>query len=115
MQEHLYSKFCPNCGTQIDSKYTVCPNCGSQQPQPADNTPPPYYSQQQSSNDNRWLATLLLCWFLGYLGVHRFYTGSTGLGLIQLFTLGGCGIWWLIDFILILTNSYHDSDGRPLK
>ncbi len=48
-------------------------------------------------------------------GVFRFYTGHIGIGVIQLVTLGGCGIWALIDFIMIITGSYTDVNGLPLK
>lgn len=61
-----------------------------------------------------WLTTLLLCIFLGCFGVHSFYTGRVAIGVVQLLTLGGCGIWALVDFIMILTNSYTDNYGRPL-
>src|SRR6266700_1288807 len=78
----------------------------------------PQYGQQQysyaQSQQKDWLTTLLLCIFLGWLGIHRFYTGHTVIGVIQLLTLGGCGIWVLVDFIMILTNSYRDSNGFPL-
>jgi hypothetical protein len=61
-----------------------------------------------------WLVALLLSIFLGYLGVDRFYIGHVGLGLAKLFTFGGCGIWWLVDVILIATNSLKDAQGRML-
>ncbi|GAB1429342.1 hypothetical protein MASR2M18_01730 [Ignavibacteria bacterium] len=61
-----------------------------------------------------WLTTLLLAIFLGGLGVHRFYTGHIGIGVAQLLTLGGCGIWSLIDIIQIATGSFKDANGEPL-
>jgi len=85
--------------------------------------PPQQFSQQpqwamqqpyQMGMQKDWLTTLLLCIFLGFLGVHRFYTGHIVIGLIQLFTFGGCGIWWLIDLIMIATGSFTDSNGLPL-
>lgn len=62
-----------------------------------------------------WLVTLLLCLFLGGMGVHRFYVGKIGTGVLQLVTLGGCGIWTLIDFIMILTGNFTDQDGNAIK
>lgn len=62
------------------------------------------------------LVTLLLAFFLGGLGVHRFYLGYTLIGALMLVTLGGCGIWALIDFILILIGKVNrDAQGRLLK
>ena len=65
-------------------------------------------------NRKNYTATLLLSFFLGGLGIHRFYTGYIGFGIIQLLTGGGCGIWALIDFIRICFNNYKDAQGNEL-
>ena len=102
--------FCPKCGAPVEDSATFCPKCGtSLQAQPAS----PLDSKVPS--DGRWLIALLLCFFLGCLGIHRFYVGKTGSGIAMLRTCGGCGIWALVDFIMILVNSFTDKDGRPLK
>ena len=61
-----------------------------------------------------WMVTLLLSIFVGALGIDRFYLGYTGLGILKLLTGGGCGIWWLIDLILIVTGSMTDAQGNAL-
>lgn len=61
-----------------------------------------------------WLTTVLLSFFLGSLGIDRFYLGYTGLGVAKLLTLGGCGVWALIDLIMIIMNNVPDAQGRPL-
>ncbi|MBS1917631.1 MAG: TM2 domain-containing protein [Bacteroidetes bacterium] len=58
------------------------------------------------------VAAALLCAFLGDFGVHRFYLGYTWQGIVQILTLGGLGIWALIDFIRILTGSLQPKDGE---
>ena len=65
-------------------------------------------------SDKDYLTTLLLSLFVGTLGVDRFYLGYTGLGVAKLLTLGGCGIWHIIDFILVATHKLPDAQGRPL-
>lgn len=71
--------------------------------------------QIPSKNQRSWLIALLLSIFLGQLGIDRFYLGYIGTGILKLITLGGCGVWWLIDVILIVTNKLNDVDGNPLS
>lgn len=59
------------------------------------------------------LVALLLAILVGALGIHRFYLGYTAIGVIQLLTLGGCGVWALIDLIRIAMGDLGPADGRP--
>jgi len=58
------------------------------------------------------LGALLFCFLLGWLGVHRFYAGKIGTGILMILTIGGLGIWWTIDCILILIGSFTDDKGQ---
>ena len=71
-------------------------------------------STEQTSGKS-FVATLILCILLGGLGVHRFYVGKVGTGIIMLLTLGGLGIWQLIDIIRIAIQKFKDSDGAVIK
>ena len=58
------------------------------------------------------LVALLFCVLLGVFGVHRFYVGKIGTGILMLVTIGGLGIWTMIDLILIAVGSFRDKEGR---
>lgn len=66
-------------------------------------------------SDKSAVTALILVLFLGGLGIHRFYVGKTGSGLGMLFTLGGLGVWTLIDLIMIATGKFTDISGAELK
>lgn len=94
--------FCVNCGNKISRDATTCPACGH----PCKN--------HSNASPKRLLVAVLLCFFLGGLGIHRFYVGKIGTGILMLVTFGLCGIWTLIDFIVLLTENFKDSNGKVL-
>ena len=98
--------FCQHCGAQINDNAVVCVKCGCAVTGAI---------QKQNGVNNEWLVVTLLCFFLGGLGIHRFYTGKTGTAVAQLLTCGGCGIWALIDFVMILTGNFTDAKGNLIK
>ena len=73
------------------------------------------YGAVPNASPKNLLAATLLCFFLGGLGIHRFYVGKVGTGIIQLLTLGGLGVWALVDFIMLLCQAFKDSDGYTLR
>jgi hypothetical protein len=97
-------KYCHNCKAETNASTTICMKCGVS-----------LKGENPVSGEGKdWLTTLLLCFFLGFIGVHRFYTGHTAIGVVQILTLGGCGIWTLIDFILIIVGNFKDAKGNLL-
>jgi len=100
---HPQMLFCRACGKQIHQSATACPGCGAVQA-----------VADGSGSDKRILPALLLCFFVGFLGAHRFYVGKVGTGILQLLTFGGLGLWALIDFIMIVAGVFTDSAGRKI-
>jgi TM2 domain-containing membrane protein YozV len=101
--------YCRNCGRQIENDSAFCVYCGVATTNQTVVNPVIDGVQRYD-----WLTTLLLCFFLGGFGVHSFYTKKTAIGVAQLLTLGGCGIWALVDLIMIITEGYRDGNGNPL-
>ncbi len=98
--------FCRACGSQMHFSAHACPGCGAtQQGQ----------GQAASLSVKRILPAAILCFFFGVFGVHRFYVGKVGTGILQLITFGGLGIWAFIDFIMIVIGSFRDSDDHLIN
>jgi len=66
-------------------------------------------------SEKGFVPALLLCLLVGGFGAHRFYVGKIGTGILMLVTLGGFGIWTLIDLIMIAVGSFKDKNGLPVK
>lgn len=105
--------YCQKCGKEIPAEASFCPACGAPvRPAARTGAMGPGYTAEKLVSPYSRLAALLLSFFLGWLGVHRFYVGKVGTGVAMIFTLGGLGIWTLIDFIMIIVGSFTDSNGR---
>jgi hypothetical protein len=106
--------FCTQCGVPMRGGDRYCRNCRwDSQGEPAEQPPPSPRNLGPASDFNR-LTVLLLCLFLGWLGVHRFYVGRSGSGLLWLFTFGFLGVGMIYDLVLIATGEFTDDQGRRL-
>jgi hypothetical protein len=94
---------CHACGRTIDAEAVVCTGCGVMQG-----------GARVLDSEKRILPALLLAFVLGPLGAHRFYVGKTGTAILQLVTIGGLGLWWLYDVVMLITGNFTDAEGEKI-
>lgn len=126
---------CVNCGAPMRENSNKCEYCNTVY----EKQEPTYVINNYYSNDNQyvnqrpysnetvytnsnflispknWLFDLLLCFFFGYFGIHKFYEGKIGMGILYIFTLGIFGLGWFVDFFIILFKKSKDKYGRLIK
>jgi len=93
-------RYCQFCGQETIPGAEICVKCGV---------------RVGAAGGKDWTVAVILSVLVGWLGVDRFYLGYVGLGILKLLTAGGCGIWWLVDVILIAMNKVPDAQGNPLR
>ncbi|MCB0355184.1 MAG: TM2 domain-containing protein, partial [Bdellovibrionales bacterium] len=74
-----------------------------------------WFQEYRSTSDRSKWITFLLCLTFGFLGAHRFYARRIPTGIVMCLTLGGLGIWWLTDLLLICANELLDGEGLPVN
>ncbi len=98
--------YCKNCGKEVAGMPSFCTQCGA-----------PIDKSTMISTKSRLAVTLLaiIPGYFGIAGIHRFYLGKIGTGIAMLLTIGGFGIWTLIDFIFAVAGIMKDKEGKLIK
>jgi hypothetical protein len=99
---------CSSCEAEISAIARECPYCGAKQFDASRTS----LAELGEPSERRALTAGLLCLVVGVFGAHRFYVGKLGTGLLMLLTMGGMGIWWLADLIMLVTGQFRDKEGR---
>ena len=119
-QETVY---CPQCEAEMQERDRFCGGCGwdAERPdEPPSNAkanrrePPQTPRRTAPPSDRNRLTTFMLCLLLGFLGVHRFYVGRVGSGILWLLTGGLLAVGWIYDLVMIATGEFLDEDGKRI-
>lgn len=126
-------KYCKHCGELIDKDCIVCPKCGKQVESLQESEKNIIINNSSSSSASASasasistphflvsspkskMVALLLCIFLGPIGIHRFYVGKVGSGILYFATGGLCGIGWIYDIIKIASGTFTDGRGLVIS
>lgn len=100
--------FCRGCAKEIHETAATCPSCGAPQGAAKAVAGSGKAVTGGAKSDKSYAITVLLC----FVGLHRFYVGKIGTGILQLCTLGGFGVWLLVDLIQIMMQKFQDADGN---
>ena len=100
------SSYCHACGVKTSPTAEFCTKCGAKLG---------VKTLDSNVSEKSRLAVTLLAWFLGQFGIHRFYLGKIGTGILMILTLGGLGIGALIEFIIAVTGNMKDKEGKLIK
>ena len=100
--------YCRYCSEQISDIDLICEHCNSKQNFTV-------VSSNNSRKNSEGVIAFFVCFFFGVFGLHRFRYGKIGTGILMLLTLGGLGIWWLIDLIRIAIGHFTDAQGNHLS
>ena len=98
-------KYCSKCGHELHDDAVFCVGCGCA-------VAPIKQPANPNASPKSRLITLLLCLFLGEIGIHRFYVGKIGTGIFWILTFGCFGIGYLVEIIMIACGSFTDKEGK---
>ncbi|KTD04790.1 DUF4864 domain-containing protein [Fluoribacter gormanii] len=109
------SKFCKHCGNNLTPDAQFCSKCGASIEADSSSSQIQSPCSIKESHQKSPIIVLILGLFLGVFGIHRIYVGKITTGLLMLLTVGGLGIWYLIDLILLVTNKFEDKNGNLIQ
>ena len=72
------------------------------------------HTAREDVSEKKRSVALLLCVLYGWLGLHRFYVGKAGTALLMMLTIGGFGIWYIIDLVWLVSGTFEDSEGKVI-